>query len=43
MLVVHIERRLHERQGKAVTNFPATLPPTDSDMAAQVFKDPYLF
>jgi len=43
MLAVHIERRLHERQGKAVTNFPATLPPTDPDMAAQVFKDPYLF
>jgi predicted nuclease of restriction endonuclease-like (RecB) superfamily len=43
VLVMHIERRLHERQGKAVTNFPATLPPTDSDMAAQVFKDPYLF
>jgi len=27
----------------ALTNFPATLPPADSDMAAQVFKDPYLF
>jgi hypothetical protein len=26
-----------------VTNFPATLPPTESDLAAQVFKDPYLF
>jgi predicted nuclease of restriction endonuclease-like (RecB) superfamily len=43
MLVLHIERRLHERQGKAITNFPDTLPPADSDMAAQVFKDPYLF
>jgi len=43
MLVIQIERRLYERQGKAITNFPATLPPTDSDMAAQVFKDPYLF
>ncbi len=43
ILTLQIERRLHERQGKAVTNFPATLPPTDSDMAAQVFKDPYLF
>jgi predicted nuclease of restriction endonuclease-like (RecB) superfamily len=40
---MQIERRLYERQGKAITNFPATLPPTDSDMAAQVFKDPYLF
>lgn len=43
ILVLHIERRLHERQGKAMTNFSATLPPADSDMAAQVFKDPYLF
>jgi predicted nuclease of restriction endonuclease-like (RecB) superfamily len=43
MLVLQIERRLHDRQGKAITNFPDTLPPADSDMAAQVFKDPYLF
>jgi predicted nuclease of restriction endonuclease-like (RecB) superfamily len=43
VLVLQIERRLYERQGKAITNFPATLPPADSDMAAQVFKDPYLF
>jgi predicted nuclease of restriction endonuclease-like (RecB) superfamily len=43
MLLLHIERRLHERQGKAITNFLDTLPPADSDMAAQVFKDPYLF
>lgn len=28
---------------RALTNFKATLPPADSDMAAQVFKDPYLF
>jgi len=43
ILAMQIENRLHERQGKAVTNFPATLPPADSDMAAQAFKDPYLF
>ena len=43
ILVLHIERRLHERQGKAQNNFALTLPPADSDMAAQVFKDPYLF
>lgn len=43
ILVMQIERRLYERQGKAVTNFSATLPPADSDMAEQVFKDPYLF
>jgi predicted nuclease of restriction endonuclease-like (RecB) superfamily len=43
VLALQIERRLHERQGKALTNFAATLPPGDSDLAAQVFKDPYLF
>jgi predicted nuclease of restriction endonuclease-like (RecB) superfamily len=43
ILVLQIAGRAHERHGKALTNFPATLPPADSDMAAQVFKDPYLF
>jgi len=43
ILIMQIENAAHEREGKAITNFPATLPPTDSDMAAQVFKDPYLF
>lgn len=43
ILEMQIERRLHERQGKALNNFAKTLPPSDSDMAAQIFKDPYLF
>ncbi|MPZ44546.1 MAG: DUF1016 family protein [Betaproteobacteria bacterium] len=43
ILVLQIESRFHERRGKAVTNFPATLPSPASDMAVQVFKDPYLF
>jgi predicted nuclease of restriction endonuclease-like (RecB) superfamily len=43
ILTLQIEAHLHERQGKAVTNFGATLPPAESDMAAQIFKDPYLF
>ena len=43
VLVLQIERRLHERQGKSQNNFVQTLPPADSDLAAQVFKDPYLF
>lgn len=43
ILVLQIKNRLSGRQGKALTNFPATLPPADSDMAGQVFKDPYLF
>jgi predicted nuclease of restriction endonuclease-like (RecB) superfamily len=43
ILAMQIESRLHQRQGKAVSNFALTLPPAASDMAAQVFKDPYLF
>lgn len=43
ILELQIQSNAHERQGRAITNFPATLPPVDSDMAAQVFKDPYLF
>lgn len=43
ILTIQIEGTLHERQGKAATNFPATLPPAESDMASQVFKDPYVF
>ena len=38
-----IDMRLIEREGKAVTNFPVTIPPTESDMAVQIFKDPYVF
>jgi predicted nuclease of restriction endonuclease-like (RecB) superfamily len=43
ILALQIESSLYERQGKAANNFALTLPPCDSDMAAQVFKDPYLF
>ena len=43
ILALQIDGRAHERQGKAITNFRDTLPPAESDLAAQVFKDPYLF
>lgn len=43
ILCLQIEGQAHARQGKAIHNFPATLPPADSDMAGQMFKDPYLF
>lgn len=43
ILAIQIETQAHLRFGKAQTNFLATLPPADSDYAAQVFKDPYLF
>ncbi len=43
VLSLQIQSRVHERQGKAVTNFAHTLPPPQSDLAAQLLKDPYLF
>ena len=43
ILAMQIQAQAHLRQAKAQTNFPATLPPLDSDLAVQVFKDPYLF
>ena len=43
ILELQIRARLYERQGGAVTNFPRTMPPPDSDLATQAFKDPYLF
>jgi predicted nuclease of restriction endonuclease-like (RecB) superfamily len=43
VLSLQIDGRAHARAGKALTNFKATLPPGDSDLAEQVFKDPYLF
>ena len=43
ILVLQIENKVYRRMGKAMHNFSATLPPSDSDMAIQVFKDPYLF
>lgn len=43
ILVFHIQGQLHLRAGKALHNFALTMPPADSDVAAQLFKDPYLF
>ena len=43
ILELRIDAEEHTRHGKALNNFARTLPPGDSDMAAQVFKDPYLF
>ena len=42
VLVNQIETRLHSRKGQAVTNFGETLPAGESDMAIEIFKDPYL-
>ena len=43
VLSMQIESDLKGRSGKAVSNFGETLPAPSSDLAIQVFKDPYLF
>jgi predicted nuclease of restriction endonuclease-like (RecB) superfamily len=43
ILEMQIQNQLHLRSGKAQNNFALTMPPAESDMAAQLFKDPYLF
>lgn len=43
VLNIHIENRLLEREGNAVTNFEANLPKPHSDLARESLKDPYLF
>jgi predicted nuclease of restriction endonuclease-like (RecB) superfamily len=43
VLVMQIESGLYGRQGNAVTNFQATLPEPESDLAQQLLKDPYTF
>ena len=43
ILCLQIEAQAYAREGKAVNNFSLALPPADSDMAQQAFKDPYLF
>mgnify|MGYP002672071601 FL=1 len=43
ILELQIQSCLMERSGKSVNNFEVALPPMDSDMANQIFKDPYLF
>ena len=43
VLEMQIESGLYARQGKALTNFQRTLPPSHSDLAQQTLKDPYAF
>ncbi len=43
ILDLQIQSKLMERTGNTVNNFPIALPPMESDMVNQVFKDPYLF
>lgn len=39
----HIQNRLHQRQGAAISNFALRLPASDSALAHETLKDPYLF
>jgi predicted nuclease of restriction endonuclease-like (RecB) superfamily len=43
VLGIHIETRLLERQGAAITNFEQRLPKPQSDLARESLKDPYRF
>ncbi|WP_229376406.1 PDDEXK nuclease domain-containing protein [Fibrella aquatilis] len=43
ILSLQIKSGLHERQGKAISNFDDRLPALQSDLAQQLTKDPYLF
>lgn len=43
VLDLQIKSHAHTRQGAAVTNFAERLPPTQSNLAQQAIKDPYVF
>ncbi len=43
VLTHQMESGLWLREGKAITNFTATLPAPQSDLAQQTLKDPYIF
>lgn len=43
VLLNWLDTDLYEREGKAITNFNATLPAVQGDLAQQITKDPYNF
>ena len=43
VLLNFLDTDLHEREGKAVTNFPAALPAPSGDLAQNLTRDPYCF
>ena len=43
VLLNFLDTDLYERKGKAISNFSATLPPIQSDLAKEMTKDPYSF
>jgi predicted nuclease of restriction endonuclease-like (RecB) superfamily len=43
VMLLQIESKLYERNGKVINNFKHTLPEYQSDLAKSIFKDPYHF
>lgn len=43
VMLLQIQSKLYERDGKALNNFEQTLPDYQSDLAKNIFKDPYNF
>ncbi len=43
VLALHVDAQDYERKGQAVTNFSRTLPSSQSDLARDILKNPYLF
>lgn len=43
VMLYQIESQLHLRQGSAITNFELTLPKSQSDLAREAIKNPYVF
>lgn len=43
VLLHWLDSNLYKREGKSITNFQATLPSPQSDLARQALKDPYCF
>ena len=42
-LIQKIKQEVHKKEGKLISNFKAILPPLNSELVQQSFKDPYLF
>jgi hypothetical protein len=42
-LIQKIKQEVHKKEGKLISNFKAILPPRNSELVQQSFKDPYLF
>lgn len=43
ILKLQVESGLHQRQGRAISNFAHRLPAPQSDLVQQALKDPYIF